>query len=109
MGAGSIAIAERKAAQGGAPVYDYNLAYRTNRKMDGTDRELGAMQHAIDIPLVFDNAGPATTLAGSRPDRLEAARNMSALWASFARSRVSPKRPTSPPGPPIRWRSARRW
>jgi para-nitrobenzyl esterase len=85
MGAGSIAIAERKAAQGGAPVYYYNLAYKTNRKMEGTDRELGAM-HAIDIPLVFDNAGPATTLAGSRPDRLEAARHMSELWTSFARS-----------------------
>lgn len=94
MGAGSIAIAERKAAQGGAPVYYYNLAYKTNRKMDGTDQELGAM-HAIDIPLVFDNAGPTTTLAGSRPDRLEAARNMSALWTSFARS----SRPSAPGQP----------
>jgi para-nitrobenzyl esterase len=94
MGAGSVAIAERKAAQGGAPVYYYNLAYRTNRKMDGTDRELGAM-HAIDIPLVFDNAQPPTTLAGSRPDRLEAARNMSALWTSFARA----SRPAAPGQP----------
>jgi para-nitrobenzyl esterase len=97
MGAGSIAIAERKAAQGGAPVYYYNLAYRTNRKMDGTDRELGAM-HAIDIPLVFDNAGPTTTLAGSRPDRIQAARNMSALWCSFARS-GRPEAPGQPAWP----------
>jgi para-nitrobenzyl esterase len=94
MGAGSIAIAERKAAEGGAPVYYYNLAYKTNRKMEGTDRELGAM-HAIDIPLVFDNAGPTTTLAGSRPDRLEAAKNISAYWTSFARD-SRPKAPGQP-------------
>jgi para-nitrobenzyl esterase len=97
MGAGSIAIAERKAAQGGAPVYYYNLAYKTNRKMEGTDRELGAM-HAIDIPLVFDNVGTPDTLAGSRADRAEAAKNMSALWTSFAHT-SQPKAPGQPAWP----------
>lgn len=86
MGLGSIAIAERKTAQGAAPAYYYNLAYRSNLKAPGgSGREVGAM-HAIDIPLVFDNAAQPTTLAGSRPDRIEAARNMSELWATFART-----------------------
>jgi para-nitrobenzyl esterase len=57
----------------------------------GVPRELGAM-HAIDIPLVFDNAGPTDTLAGDRPDRLTAAKHMSALWTSFART----GQPTAP-------------
>jgi para-nitrobenzyl esterase len=96
MGLGSLAIAERKAAQQRAPVYYYNLAYRSNMKLPG-GAEAGAM-HAIDIPLVFDNAGPTTTLLGDRPDRLAAARNMSSLWANFARTSVP-----SAPGQPA-WR-----
>ena len=90
MGEGSVVIAERKAAQGGAPVYYYNLAYRSNRKAPGVAREEGAL-HASDIPLVFDNAGPLDTFAGSRPDRLQAAKAMSGYWTSFARS----SRPTA--------------
>ncbi len=85
FGIGSQAMAERKAAQGGAPVYYYNLAYRSNRKVEGTDIEVGAM-HAIDIPLVFNNVADPDTLAGSREDRFAAARNASAFWGSFARS-----------------------
>ena len=94
MGSGSIVTAERKAAQGGAPVYYYNLAYRSNIKPPGSDYELGAM-HASDIPLVFNQVGPATTLAGSRPDRTQAAANASALFASFARD----GRPSAPGQP----------
>jgi para-nitrobenzyl esterase len=94
MGEGSIVTAERKAVQGGAPVYYYNLAYRSNRKPPGVGRELGAM-HASDIPLVFDNAGPTDTLAGSRPDRLGVAKTMSALWTSFART-GQPSAPSAP-------------
>ena len=94
MGSGSIVTAERKAVQGGAPVYYYNLAYRSNMKAPGTDYELGAM-HASDIPLVFNTVGPTTTLAGSRLDRIQAARNTSAFWASFARD----SRPSAPGQP----------
>jgi para-nitrobenzyl esterase len=94
MGSGSIVAAERKAAQGGAPVYYYNLAYRSNRTAPGSDYELGAM-HASDIPLVFNTVGPTTTLAGSRPDRAQAAANASAFFASFARD----SRPSAPGQP----------
>jgi para-nitrobenzyl esterase len=94
MGEGSLLIAERKAAQGAAPVYYYNLAYRSNRKPPGVDRELGAM-HAIDIPLVFDNAASTDTLAGSRSDRNGVASTMSAFWTSFAHT----GRPAAPGRP----------
>ena len=83
MGLGSLAIVERKVKQGGAPVFYYNLAYKSAKRVTGVPRELGAM-HAIDIPLVFDNAGPGDTLAGDRPDRLSVAKHMSGMWTSFA-------------------------
>ena len=94
MGAGSVVTAERKAAQGRAPVYVYNIAYRSNRKMDGTDIELGAM-HASDIPLVFNTVASPTTLAGDRADRFAAAKNVSTMWANFART----GRPSAPGQP----------
>ena len=94
MGAGSVVTAERKAEQGRAPVYVYNIAYGSNRKMEGTDIELGAM-HAADIPLAFNTVASPTTLAGSRADRFEAARNISTMWANFART----GRPSAPGQP----------
>jgi para-nitrobenzyl esterase len=97
MGAGSVVTAERKAVQGGAPVYVYNIAYRSNRKMDGTDIELGAM-HAADIPLVFNTVASPDTLAGSRADRFEAAKNISTMWANFART-GKPSAPGQPAWP----------
>jgi para-nitrobenzyl esterase len=97
MGSGSVVTAERKVAQGGAPTYVYNIAYRSNRKMDGTDIELGAM-HAADIPLVFNTVASPTTLAGDRADRFEAAKNISTLWANFART-GKPSAPGQPAWP----------
>jgi len=84
MGLGTLAIAERKAAQRAAPVYYYNLAYRSNLMLPGLGVEAGAM-HAIDIALVFDNPGGALLL-GDRPERIQAARHMSQFWTSFARN-----------------------
>jgi para-nitrobenzyl esterase len=89
MGLGTLAIAERKAAQHAAPVYYYNLAYRSNFRLPGLNStgrgvEAGAM-HAIDIALVFDNPNGAVLL-GDRPERVQAARHMSQFWTSFART-----------------------
>ena len=83
MGLGSIRIAERKSLQGGAPAYLYNFGYKSNNKIPGTDFEFGAM-HALDIPFKFYNVEGG--MAGTKPDRFEASRNMTALWTSFARS-----------------------
>ncbi|RAK50951.1 carboxylesterase/lipase family protein [Phenylobacterium deserti] len=85
FGLGSIRIAELKASQGAAPVFFYNLAYRSNRRLEGAARDVGAM-HAIDIPIVFDNVASGDTLAGNRPDVGAVADNMSEMFATFART-----------------------
>ncbi len=83
MGLGSIRIAERKTAQDGAPAYLYNFGYKSNNKVPGTDFEYGAM-HALDIPFKFYNV--ESGMPGTKPDRFEAAKNMTQLWTSFAQS-----------------------
>lgn len=88
MGLGSVEIAEKKAAQNGAPVYLYNLGYKSEVKIPGTDYALGT-PHAMDITLKFNNETPANSpgfLSGSNPDRFIASHHMAALWTSFART-----------------------
>lgn len=88
MGLGSIEIAEKKAAQGGAPVYLYQFGYKSEVKIPGTEYPLGT-PHAMDITFKFYNESPQSTpwgLSGSRPERMTASRNMAELWTSFARS-----------------------
>jgi para-nitrobenzyl esterase len=63
-----------------APVYSYRLDYRTE-VLGGI---LGA-HHSLDLRLVFDTAG-RTPVTGSRPRRLELAREMADAWSGFARS-----------------------
>lgn len=81
MGLGSIRIAERKTIQGGAPAYLYNFGYKSNNKVPGTEFEFGSM-HALDIPFKFYNV--ESGMPGTKPDRFEASKNMTALWTSFA-------------------------
>ncbi|QGY42761.1 carboxylesterase family protein [Maribellus comscasis] len=83
MGLGSITIAERKTEQGGAPAYLYNFGYKSNAKIQGTDFEFASM-HAMDIPFKFYNV--ESGMAGTKPDRFEASKNMTSLWTSFART-----------------------
>jgi len=88
MGLGSVEIAEKKAAQGGAPVYLYQFGYKSERKIPGADYALGT-PHAMDITFKFNNETPANDpgfLSGSRPERFVASHNMAALWTGFARS-----------------------
>lgn len=91
-GTGSILIAERKAAQQGAPAFAYVFNYQLERLVPGTDRPIGAM-HALEIPFKFNNVASTAipgqpNMAGDRPARIAAGRNMSSLWAGFARSGV---------------------
>ncbi len=92
MGLGSLAIAERKASQKGAPVYLYNLGYKSEVLIPGTDYPLGS-PHVLDISFKFYNEQPqkdgsagTSYWAGSRPERFVASRNMAELWTSFART-----------------------
>ena len=80
MRVGSIRLAERKAAAGGAPVWMYRFDFET----DVEDGALGAT-HASDIAYTFGNPD-ASALSGSRPERYAVADMMSDVWAAFARN-----------------------
>lgn len=88
MGLGSVDIAEKKAAQNGAPVYLYNFGYKSEVKIPGTDYALGT-PHAMDITFKFNNETPENDpgfLSGNNPNRFIASHNMAELWANFART-----------------------
>jgi para-nitrobenzyl esterase len=88
MGLGSVEIAEKKAAQNGAPVYLYHFGYKSEVKVPGTDYALGT-PHAMDITFKFGNETPANgpgSLSGSRPERFIASHHMAELWTTFART-----------------------
>ncbi len=75
----AILLAERKAAQGSAPVYMYMLAYPTNA--------LGgrlACPHILDLPFIFGR--PSMRFAGTGPGREAVSRQMLQAWAAFART-----------------------
>jgi para-nitrobenzyl esterase len=74
----SIRLAERKIGGGPAPVFMYHFRYET----DVLDGKLKAA-HAVEIPFVFDEVH-INKLAGTRPERFELARAMSAAWVAFA-------------------------
>ncbi len=98
MGLGSIEIAEKKAAQQGAPVYLYHFGYKSEVTIAGTDYALGT-PHAMDITFKFNNETPANgpgALSGNNPDRFVASRNMAELWTSFARTGVPSAHGASP-------------
>jgi para-nitrobenzyl esterase len=102
-GAGSILIAERKAAQSQAPVFAYLLTDHINAAVPGTNYPIGAM-HAMDIRLKFDNLAVAEARTPSltpeeRAEHEMAAKNMSRMWAAFART-SQPAAPNQPAWPP---------
>lgn len=77
----AITQAERKAAQGGAPVYMYQLQWKT--PVDG-----GKWQtpHALDIAFVFDNVAKSRSMVGTGGDQQHMADLMSDAWIAFART-----------------------
>ena len=80
----SITLAERKAAQNGAPAFMYRYDYESNHKIPGTDQVLRA-GHATEIAAEFEQPD-APGLMGDRPDRYQIAKIVSAFWTSFART-----------------------
>ena len=85
MGLGSVAIAERKAAQAAAPAYLYNFGYKSEVKVPGTDYPMGT-PHAADIAFKFNNVDTPSPFSGARPERFVASRHMAELWTTFART-----------------------
>lgn len=93
MGLGSVDIAEKKARQGGAPVYLYNFGYKSEKKIPGTDYAMGT-PHAMDISFKFNNEIPPrdgsapkeSFFGGNNPDRFVASHHFAELWTTFART-----------------------
>jgi para-nitrobenzyl esterase len=73
--------AERKAAQGRAPVYMYRFEYYSPVR----GGRLKAM-HCMEIPFVFDNLEGGKTYTGNSPAAQTLADQMSAAWVAFART-----------------------
>jgi para-nitrobenzyl esterase len=89
------AQAERKAAQGGAPVWLYELDWKT--PVDGGK---WGSPHLLDVPLVFDNVATSASLVGTGPEPQLLADQMSATWIAFARNGI-PDNSAIPKWPPF--------
>ena len=77
----SLILAERKIAQGQAPVYVYRVDWETP-VLGG---KLGS-PHGIELPFVFDNIDTAEPLIGTGAERQALADAMSQTFAAFART-----------------------
>lgn len=77
----SIQLAQRKAAQGAAPVWMYLFAWESP-----VDEGRMLAHHALEISFVFDNVVKAPGMSGGGPRAEALADKMSDAWISFARS-----------------------
>ena len=78
---GSVTVADRKAAQGAAPVFFYHLDWVT--PVAGGKRYV---PHALDIGMVFDNVAKSESMSGTGPEAQAIADQMSESWLAFART-----------------------
>lgn len=93
MLAGSITLAERKAAQKAAPVWMYRLDWETP-----VGGGVFKSPHTLEIPLVFDRVESNRALLGPGPEPQQMADQMSAAWLAFART-GKPAAPSLPAWP----------
>jgi len=77
----AIRLAERKYAQGEAPVYMYLFAWRS----PALGGKMGA-PHTVEIPFVFDNTEIPKVMTAGGPEVKELAAKTSEAWIQFARS-----------------------
>jgi para-nitrobenzyl esterase len=89
----SVTLADRKAAQGVAPVWFYHLDWET--PVMGGKRYV---PHALDIGMVFDNVAKSESMSGTGADAQAIADQMSESWLAFAKNGDpnNPKVPTWP-------------
>lgn len=93
--ASSVNMMEKKAQQGTAPIYAYMLTYQNTSPIPDAGHIIGAA-HASDIRTKFDNPDIIDppkgqerfeVFGGDRSEaRRQASRNMSRMWAAFART-----------------------
>jgi para-nitrobenzyl esterase len=77
---GSVALAERKAAQP-AGVYMYYLTWETP-----VGGGIFKSPHTLDIPFMFANVDKAVALTGDGPEARELENQMASTWVAFART-----------------------
>ena len=77
----SYTIAERKAAQGRAPVY----LYRFNWRSPVRGGKLRSM-HCMELPFVFDHPDLIRFMTGAGEEQARLAAQMSEAWVAFART-----------------------
>ena len=87
-------IAQRKCAQGRAPVYLYSFTWRSPVR-GGKLRSM----HGMELPFVFDHPNDISFMTGSSVARTNLATAMSEAWVSFART-GNPSHPGIPPWTP---------
>lgn len=80
FGRGSFTMADRKAEQGGASVYQYYLTWET--PVEGG--KWGAT-HALDLAFMFDNVASSESMSGTGEAQQALADVMSEAWLAFAR------------------------
>ncbi len=78
---GSARLAERKAAQGGAPAFMYHLAWETP-----VANGIFKSPHTLDIPFMFNNVDKAVALTGDSSEARALEDRMSSSWIAFART-----------------------
>jgi para-nitrobenzyl esterase len=85
MWANVVKLAERKVAQQGAPVFMYVFAYESEVPVAASINYPMKSPHAMEIAFKFNHPENSKN-TGNRPERFQAARNMSHAWATFART-----------------------
>jgi para-nitrobenzyl esterase len=78
---GSTTLAERKAAQGGAPVYVYYLTWETP-----VGGGIFKTPHTLDMPFMFNNVDRSVALTGDSDAARTLENQMSNAWIAFART-----------------------
>ena len=89
----SITIAQRKSAQGRAPVYMYLFAWETPAGGGGM-----LAHHALEISFAFGNTTKVPAMSGGGPEAAALADKMSDAWIAFART-GDPNTPKLPDWP----------
>lgn len=90
---GSVTLAERKAAQDGAPVFMYYLTWETP-----VGNGIFKSPHTLDIPFMFNNVDKAVALTGDSDEARNLEKQMSGAWIAFARH-GDPSHDDLPPWP----------
>jgi len=78
---GAFTLAERKAAQSGAPAYFYEFAWQAP-----VENKIMRAPHTAEIPFNFDNVDKGPIWLGTDPETFDLGTRVSSLWTSFART-----------------------